>query len=280
MVLSAFKAGASLGAIFCIHCFLTSAALAEGPAVASPNGKIDLSAGAGKDGGIVRIGGSLALPLGDAFGVQADLSLHNYDVLTGTGALHLFTRDPDNYLAGVTAGIVRTDVSTLSAIGVEGELYLDRVSIEGWAGYARLDYVDPAAIDKDGVFALADVGYYATDDLRLSLGASYVLGYKSISVGLEYQFTDTPFSTTLEARVGDDGDYSVMGGLRFAFGGEQKTLIERHRQDDPPDRGFDLFAAAGSQVYRPNVPKAVASDFTDYTSCTEAGFSWQSEHCV
>lgn len=284
---SILRVSGTIGAVLCMQCYVAGVALAEGPAVSGVNGKIEVSGGgvSSPASGAYRIGGSIAAPLGDSFGIQGDLSLQNYGALAGAGALHLFTRDPDLYLAGVAAGVVRSNTATLSAIGVEGELYLGQVSVEAWAGVANLDYDALSAVDKSGFFALADIGWYATDDLRLSIGASSVLGYEALNIGAEYQVTSfsTPFSLTADARFGEDGNVTAMAGLKFYFG-EQKSLIDRHRQDDPRDRGLDLFAAAGSQVTDTGVPATnrtpVPSDFEDDPAgCVAAGFDWHSETC-
>ena len=277
---SILRVSGTIGAVLCMQCYVAGVALAEGPAVSGVNGKIEVSGGgvSSPASGAYRIGGSIAAPLGDSFGIQGDLSLQNYGALAGAGALHLFTRDPELYLAGVAAGVVRSNTATLSAIGVEGELYLGQVSIEAWAGVANLDYDALSAVDKSGFFALADIGWYATDDLRLSIGASSVLGYEALNIGAEYQVTSfsTPFSLTADARFGEDGNVTAMAGLKFYFG-EQKSLIDRHRQDDPRDRGLDLFAAAGTQVTDTGVPPRVpvASDFADRDSCEAANFNWR-----
>jgi len=273
-----------VGAAFCVQCFVAGLAIAQDSAVSGPNGKLDLGIGADNDaGGVFRFGGSLSLPLGDAFGFQGDLSVQNYyGTLTTSGALHLFTRDPSSYLMGVTAGVVRSEAATLGAVGAEAELYLDRLSIEAWAGVAQLDYDEIVAVDKSGVFALGDIAYYPTDDLRLSVGAASVLGYESVNLGAEYQVAgfELPFSLTADARFGEDGDIRATAGLKLYFGGGDKSLIDRHRQDDPRDRGLDLFAAAGNQIVERD---PVASDFTDPGSCEAAGFTWvysYPEHCA
>lgn len=273
------KVGATIGAVFCVQCFLASAAFAEGPAVSAPNGKLDLAIGAGSEdeSGLFKLGGSLSVPFGDTLGAQLDVSIQGIEDPTASAALHLFTRDPSSYLIGVTAGVVRSDAALMGAVGVEGELYLDRVSLEGWVGFAGLDYSDAVAVDKSGMFALADIAFYPTDDLRLGLGIASVLEYESVSLGAEYQLPDMPLALTADVRLGEDGATRAMAGLRFYIGEDGKTLIDRHRQDDPRDRGFDLFAAAGRQVLE-RYP--VASDFDNFQDCVDAGFTWHAEHCV
>jgi len=236
------------------------------PAVSGINGKWELDPGILTGSAGVRAAGSISAPIGDRFGLQLDGSAIWNGSLTFSGAAHAFTRDPSTYLLGVTAGFVKAPGATLGAIGPEGELYLGQFSLEGWAGLAGLDYVDPALLDKGGAFAIGDVAYYATPDWRVSLGGSYVLGDLSLHLGTEYQFhgLGTPLSLTGDARLHSGGSASFTVGLKGYFGGsDDKTLIDRQRQDDPPNRAIDLFTAAGSQLYitatpAPTDPEEVA----------------------
>jgi hypothetical protein len=220
------------------------------PAVSGPNGKFELALGGITDpeSAIFHAAGSLSLPVGDAFGLQGDLSVQNVngDWAVG-GALHAFTRDPNSYLLGLTAGFVSADGATLAAIGPEAELYLDRVSLEFWAGWAALEYDDAMLSDDDGFFALGDLAYYVTDDWRISIGGASVLGSEWLKLATEYQFSDLsmPISGTAEFRAYDTGAFSAMIGIKGYFGADPgKSLIDRHRQDDPPNRALDLFGAA------------------------------------
>ena len=113
------------------------------PAVSGINGKIELSGGwlriPPDDYGHVRLNGSLSMPVGDRFGLQGDLGVYNTPSGVGvSGALHAFTRDPDQYLLGITAGFVRVPGATLVAIGPEAELYMGDFTLEAWAGFAHL----------------------------------------------------------------------------------------------------------------------------------------------
>jgi hypothetical protein len=229
---------------------------AELPAVSGFNGKWELDTGLIYSGMGLRAAGSLSAPLGDRFGIQGDV-MGTWTAAHGpalSSAVHVFTRDPSRYLAGVTAGFVVTENAKLGLVGAEGELYLDRWSLEGWAGVAGLDFVDPKLVDKTGVFAMGDVAYYATDDLRIALGGRYLLGDFSLHTGFEYQFAGpggSPLSLTGDARLHDNGAYTLTVGLKGYFGGStQKSLIERHRQDDPPNRAIDIFNSAGNQIYQ------------------------------
>lgn len=139
-------------------------------------------------------------------------------------------------------------------IGVEAEAYLDRWSIEAWGGVGGLNYDDPALADLTGVFLLADAAFYPTDDFRLLAGVSHLLGENGLHFGAEYLLRDQlsmPVSLTADVRVTQTGAYAVMGGIKGYFGGDDsgKSLIDRHRQDDPPNRALSLFTAAGGLLY-------------------------------
>lgn len=224
------------------------------PAVSGPNGKFELDLGGLTDPSsvIFRAGASFSIPVGDTFGLQGDLAVGRFaDEWVGGGALHAFARDPQSYLIGVTAGVVAADGAALGALGVEGELYLDRVSLEGWAGWAALEYDDPSLSDDSGFFGIGDLAYYPTDDWRLSIGVASILDTQSVRLATEYQFGDfgVPLSGTGELRYYDTGAWSAKVGLKGYFGGDpDKSLIDRHRQDDPPNRVLDLFGAAGDLV--------------------------------
>jgi hypothetical protein len=258
-VLAGLLAGVSLNAAYAADLNLDPGTMVQDtqlPAVSGLNGKWEFDPGILNGGGQIRASGSLSAPLGDRFGIQGDVT-SNYSSAHGFvvgGALHAFTRDPSRYLAGITGGVVVSQNAKLGALGAEGELYLDRVSIEGWAGVAGLDFVDPALADKIGFFGIGDVAFYPTDDFRLEVGGSDILGDLSVHGGGEYMFHNlgAPLSVTADARVHANGSYALTVGLKGYFGGndDNKTLIDRQRQDDPDNRALDLFNAAGDQIYQ------------------------------
>ena len=246
------------------------------PAVSGPNGKIELALGGitDPDSAIFRAGGSVSVPVGESFGIQGDLGFQSVDgEWAAGGALHFFTRDPSSYLLGVTAGVVLADGATLAAVGPEAELYLDRISLEGWLGWASIDYDDALLTDDDGFFAMGDLAFYPTDDWRISIGAATILGSESLKLATEYQFAGLgfPLSGTGEVRGYDTGSWSAKIGIKGYFGEPDKSLIDRHRQDDPPNRVLDLFGAAGNLMADTTVEPG---DFDNETACREAGFYW------
>jgi hypothetical protein len=216
------------------------------PAVSDINGKVEIGGGFTdiddfSSDEVFRGGAALSFPVGDMFGIQADLTaLDAFGETAVGGALHAFTRDPNSYLLGVYGGYVDAGPADVWHIGPEAELYLDNISIEAVGGYMDI---------SNGVgsefYAMGKVALYATDDLRLAVGASSVAGFESANAGLEWFMGDTglPASITVEGRLGEDGFSSVMAGLSLYFGGEEKSLIRRHREDDPRLHFFDIFNA-------------------------------------
>jgi hypothetical protein len=252
--MTSYKAAAAVSGL--VLTVMTGGALAADvgktdlPAVSGPNGKIEISAGYGDlenlDGDFAIIGGaSLSLPLGEDFGLQADLAAVNVfdDTMVG-GTLHLFTRDPESYLFGVAGGAAFSDDADVLYVGPEAELYLSNVSFELWGGYIDVDGV----AETNNWFGFADLAFYPMDDLRISLGARSVAGFESAQASMEWQLGESglPLSLTGDVRMGEDDFLTATVGVKFYFGGEDKSLIRRHREDDPRNRSLDLFNSAGS----------------------------------
>ncbi len=51
-----------------------------------------------------------------------------------------------------------------------------------------------------------------------------------------------PASFTLDGQFGEEGFTAVMAGFSIYFGGEDKSLIRRHREDDPRLYNFFFFS--------------------------------------
>lgn len=214
------------------------------PAVSGPNGKIEFDGGWSDIDDLssdetFRGGAAFSFPVGDMFGIQADLTVTDvFGDTTVGGAGHFFTRDPNSYLLGVYGGYVDAGPANVWHIGPEAELYLGNVSIEAVGGY-----MDISNGGGSEFYAVGNLALYATDNLRLSVGASSVANFESANIGLEWFMDDTgiPASLTLEGRLGEDGYSSVLAGFSVYFGGEDKSLIRRHREDDPRLQFFNVF---------------------------------------
>ena len=214
------------------------------PAVSGPNGKVELGGGwtdidSLSSDEVFRGGAAFSFPVGDMFGIQADLTaLDAFGDTAVGGAGHFFTRDPNSYLFGVYGGYVDAGPADMWYVGPEAELYLDNISIEAIGGFMDLTHDSGSEF-----YALGKVALYATDNLRLSIGASTVADFESANAALEWFMGDSglPVSLTVQGRLGEDGFTSIMGGLSLYFGGEDKSLIRRHREDDPRINTFDIF---------------------------------------
>jgi hypothetical protein len=209
-------------------------------AVSGVNGKIEAIGGYSENddesGNALISGlGSLSIPLGCDFGFQADVGvIDELDVTTYGGAVHLFARDPDSYLFGVTGGYFDAGDANLWAIGPEAELYFGQFTLQAWGGYVDIDADDDAGGGGDG-FIDVDASYYATDDLRLYVGGNILADQEFLRAGLEYQFADA-MTASFGAKIGENDYVGITGGLSFYFGSDDKSLIRRHREDDPPNR--------------------------------------------
>ncbi len=246
----AWLTGAALTGTLAITAFGGSAFAADvvepgcTPAVSGFNGKIEGGAGYSEgdevDGNLAwEAGGSLSFPLGCLFGLQLDAGAsERYEDTQFGGIAHLFMRDPESYLIGVTGGVIDGENATLYPVGPEVELYLGNFTLEAWGGYLNVDGEDDSF---DTGFVIADAAFYVTDDFRVSVGGKIVDDYEALRAGFEYQFGGMPMSFYAKAEYGDDETFNVLGGLQFYFGGEDKSLIRRHREDDPRNRTLDLF---------------------------------------
>jgi hypothetical protein len=245
-------------------------------AVSAPNGKL------GAFGGVIADDeeaygafGAFALPLGQSFGLQIDGMVGNADDDLFYGvASHLFWRDPSVGLLGFYASYAKWDSSStieadtgpegavqditggeVGKVGLEAEAYLGRISLEGMLAYQFGD--------EEGVAGKGTIAFYPTDDVRFDLSVSHLEGPGfSGGVGVEWA---PPAAMGLalfaDASINEDEDVRAFGGVTFYFG-QQKSLIQRHREDDPdvelPD---DLFTTIGD-AYCP-IGTVQEKDFCD-----------------
>jgi len=216
------------------------------PAVSGINGKFSGFGGQeeygfGPDGGFFGVDGSLSLPLGQRYGFQLDGMLASLNGnFIGGAASHLFWRKPETGLLGIYSSWVTRSYSSVDTwrIGMEGEYYAGRFSIEAVVGYENPHRWNTAIlpIAESQVFAIADLAYYATPDLRFSVGYQRLHDIDMATIGTEWQLPTSFIGGTslfAEGRIGKDDFVSVWTGLRVYLGAENKTLIRRHREDDP-----------------------------------------------
>jgi hypothetical protein len=239
------------------------------PAVSAPNGKAAVRGG-GQDGDGSFYGDlAYTVPLGHSFGLQVD-GVFGYfgetDDGVARGAAHLFWRDPGIGLLGVYGSATTVDSGEFFQIGAEAQAYLGRLSLEGKLGAEEADL-------DDGSFWTATAAYYPGDNLRVWGGARYSnfrddnkLGFSQTGVrgpghvgviGVEYQtkWTDDRRGISLfgEGRWGENDYSAVWAGARFYFG-PNKSLIRRHREDDPATDIPDLTEFTNPPAPPPTIP--------------------------
>ncbi len=207
------------------------------PAVSGLNGKFSLESGIessfGKATGVGLASGSITMPLGHAFGLQFDADAATREGnADGGGTAHLFWRDPAMGLLGLIGSVEGDATGHVGSYGVEGEFFAGPVTLG-----TSMGYVDTAAsvLGQTGGFYEAHVQVYPAPDLSLNAGLEAVLGHLSGSASVEYQPTllqQHNVSFFVDTEAGDQSFSSVTAGIRFYFGAD-KTLIRRHREDDP-----------------------------------------------
>jgi hypothetical protein len=183
--------------------------------------------------------GSLSFPIGCMLGIQLDAAggQASGEEFIGFGG-HAFMRDPESYLAGVYATYTDHGPNEIWRVGPEVELYMGNFSIEGWAGFENSDS------NGDQLFAHVDFAMYATDNLRVNVGFRRYLDLNLFSAGAEWQpeWDGLPVSFYVEGQMGEQDYATIFGGIRFYFGGPEKSLIRRHREDDPSNKLFNMLA--------------------------------------
>jgi hypothetical protein len=227
------------------------------PAVDGINGKIaGFGGGADQTKGFYGGTGSLSVPIAQQWGAQIDGGVGSLDSSGWSrGAGHVFWRDPSIGLVGAygsyfhwngigTATIPRIGVN-VSRFAAEGEYYWSRWTVRGFAGYETVHLNVPNVANLPGLLSIPNrffdwvsASYYVTDNFELSIGHLYILGRNGLTLGSEYGFAlggGRMASLFVDALFAEDGNNAVLGGVRTYFGQRDKTLIDRHRQDDPAD---------------------------------------------
>lgn len=221
-------------------------AYAEEPAVSGVNSKFSVEGGAVRtnnngSSGMGLAQGSFTIPLGQSFGLQIDgAAATAYDSFMGGGAAQLFWRNPQQGLVGAFGSIGGGNGYTVSWFGGVAEYYAHSLTLGAHAGY-QTAYNTAAS---NGGIAMGRLTYYPIPDLALTAGGGVITnrGFGEISVEYLPELNGRrSISLFANAGVGSNSSYAVTAGLRMYFGSD-KTLIRRHREDDPPS----IFSLGGS----------------------------------
>lgn len=206
------------------------------PAVSGVNGKLDYAGGDMNSYEGHNFGGSISVPIAQQFGFQADAlysSIDCEDFYGGAG--HLFWRNPDFGLIGVSGGYLAADGVETFQVGAEGEYYLGHFTFGIFAGVGSIEYDNSAPfIDTSPTCFIGRVSadWYALEVLRLGVTYTTAFDNNLFRGDVEYQTPIRGLALTAEVAMGNyDYDHWLLG-VRYYFGGN-KSLRDRQRQDDP-----------------------------------------------
>jgi hypothetical protein len=257
---SLLRSLAVLVAVGTVGLFSTTARSADMPVMAAPvagctqavdgiNGELEGLGGSSDNDSVYGALGSLSAPLGCGYGMQLDATAANLDSrFLGAIAGHLFWRDPSKGLLGIYGSYVYWDQVggiDIAHISPEAEWHLGRWTLKGIAG---VEFGNDANGSVGGnamtydiktrFFDQVNLAYYITDDFKTYIGHRYLGGKNALALGGEFGIPlghGIMAALFTEGRIGEDDDHGVWGGVRFYFGQTDKTLIRRHREDDPSD---------------------------------------------
>lgn len=202
------------------------AASLAAPAQAQPVGQIAGQGGA-HDGSAYGVDGAFGVA-GSGVKFQAEGGFIDLDGQTlGDGMAHLFRRDPDTGLWGVTVRWGEVDGMTRWQFGLEAERYIGRTTLTGEFGYEDTD------VAGENPYGFAGVGFYPSDHMSIYLTGGYTLGEGVAQASLEVQPAAAAMpglSLFADAGVGASSEGFVMAGLRFTFG-VASSLIDRDRRE-------------------------------------------------
>lgn len=215
------------------------------------------------------IQGAISAPISENFGAQLDVGYLDSDLnlifgpfnfdFTATGfAGHVFWRDATVGLLGLYASKTTYDIGFPFGptaeidnvrVGVEAEAYFDRITFKGFLGADRAKFpfflgpIGPS-LSETYVAAKGEVGFYMTDNFVLKAGFDHSFETTSAKLGAEALFDMGGASPSffVDGSFNDD-ETTIMAGLKIYFGGASKSLIRRHREDDPE---IDLFKNVGA----------------------------------
>lgn len=218
-------------------------------AVDGVNGTIGGFGGSAADHTYAGAMGAMSAPLGCELGVQVDGLSSSFDGrFLGGAAGHLFMRNPAQGLLGLYGDYVKSDQFggvQEAHLGGEGELYSGRWTIRALAGVERgsnntnlVGTVIQNINMPTRFFDQVNLAFYPTDNFEIFAGHRYLGGKNAAAFGGEWGLPMSHgimASLFAEGLAGENSFHGGWGGVRFYFGQNDKTLIRRHREDDPTD---------------------------------------------
>jgi len=197
--------------------------------------------------------GSVAFPIGHSFGLLTEGtvgSIGGYGFYQG--GTNLYWRDPSLGLVGATgqAGHINTSGGNANFAfgGANFEGYFDRFTPFATAGAFGVQDLKSAGYGTIGT------AYYPTDNLQLALSGFDYGGSSGVQGGIEYLLPEkvqgVATTVSVDGFAGNHGTSGVMARMTLLFGpkpANNKTLIERRRQDDPMTASANQGLAGGIQ---------------------------------
>lgn len=232
-------------------------ALAGDPAVSVLNFKVTAQGGDVEDEAAWLGLAQVTAPLGHAWGLQGEAGVFDWDGNTAWGlAGHAFTRDPARYLIGGFGAYASSDEFDVDVgrIGIEGEYYLERITLAANTGYQWGDsFID------DTWFGEVAATWYADDDFGITGGAAFddevVLGHFGVEWLVGRGSSLSGLALRGDIYMGDNEYDAALIGVTY-YWGHDATLKDRHRKQDPDSALLDLLhsveAACEQHVPPPN----------------------------
>lgn len=223
------------------------------PAVDGLSGKLRLSGATADGDNSAGVEGAITFPLAHRFGMQLDLGAgrletpyDGYTAYQGAGA-HVFWRDPSKGMIGIETSYAHLNaydgVHTYSA-GVEAERYWDRFTLAGVMGVTGgSDTTVSHSQDrfrydiKTEFVAGSRLTWYPYDNVALSASGAVAGDEVGAGLGAEFALASSHSyqpSLFVRAVMSEGGDVYALAGVNIYFGQRSKSLIRRHREDDPP----------------------------------------------
>lgn len=228
---------------------LLSNAVFANSAVSEINGKIDSAYGNLNSSEGWTSEGSISVPIADSLGFQFDALYADVEDVDFKGfGGHFFWRDHESGLLGISLGGVWGDLVDSYELSLEGEYYLNWLTLGAKAGYANIEYETPAPFietDESKLFGLLYATVYPVDDLSISVGLENRFDNNSVRLDAECQLPVNGLSLFTRTMVAENDYDHVLLGLRYYFGGE-KSLKKRHRHDDPRSVVQDILFGMGT----------------------------------
>jgi hypothetical protein len=226
------------------------------PAVDGVNWKFDGLGGSLGHRSLYGAQGAVTIPVGAQYGIQIDGTAGAFDErFFGAIAGHFFWRDPSRGLLGLYGSFTHWDQFggvRVGQIAGEGEAYFGPFTVQGLAGVEFGNSASQITSVTSGLttttitdtydihtrfFDKVNLAYYLNDNLKVFVGHRYLGGKNALALGGELAWrVNGPLmaSAFIEGRIGENNFDGVWGGLRFYWGQQDKPLIARHRQNDPP----------------------------------------------